>query len=707
MWLLLAVLCVGCSDGSVAVPTPTQPPAMPMQAATPTEPATPIQIATPISTPTPTATPPTTAHGGPYLTSTLEELIFLADTITRVKLLSVQPSVEDTGSDYVEGPIPIFVFRFQAIEYLKGTGNTELTVKVPVMTGRTSPGKEIAQQWASNYLSVRDTQWDSREAVIFLNDNAVLYESSDSEDSSGQIPKTYQFMGPHKFTVDINTYAITSGYNRAWLPATTSDAASGVSGSTEMWYFTQAPPAHSQGVSGAASTDTPSISLSELKGKIKANNDLMAKGKDIVGFEECIQWSLSDATIRQHLPLSPSSDTRSIQSGQPEGTRLWPVPVQYRESPVYGKWWTSGEDSQLFVLRITNDPDNDPKTGYAWEEVTTRPVPGGTYTIYVKSQPAAWVPCDYNPEKDINLRELIITVTAATGTLHEAFFDPVAIGAGFGADATNGVLKPASFTPTDGSDMNIDSITWQEGQVKMRLTQHTTLSDKHIDFLALDASIALRLDFDAAVVVSDDGAQTLVWGVCKQPWKQGDLLMLRISESDGDVAGATSDESCLPATPTPTATPVPTATPIPTPTGPYITIGDATFAAEIADTPELRSKGLGERDSLPEQTGMLFVFPSGQASSFWMFGMRFPLDFVWIGEDCTVADLTENVQHYPPDTPSSELEIINPASPAAYTFEINAGEVAQFGIERGDSVQFHNINSEFAMCCENGACDGN
>ena len=165
------------------------------------------------------------------------------------------------------------------------------------------------------------------------------------------------------------------------------------------------------------------------------------------------------------------------------------------------------------------------------------------------------------------------------------------------------------------------------------------------------------------------------------------------------------------ATPSPapiaTPEPKPTATVIPTPTGPYITIGDATFAAEISDTPELRSKGLGERDSLPEQTGMLFVFPNGQASSFWMFGMRFPLDFVWIAEDCTVADLTENVQHYPPDTPSSELEIINPASPAAYTFEINAGEVAQFGIEIGDSVQFHNINSEFAKCCENRACDGN
>ena len=156
---------------------------------------------------------------------------------------------------------------------------------------------------------------------------------------------------------------------------------------------------------------------------------------------------------------------------------------------------------------------------------------------------------------------------------------------------------------------------------------------------------------------------------------------------------------------TPTLTP--TITPVPTPTGPAITIGDAEFAAEIADTPELRSKGLGERDSLAEQTGMLFIFSGGQASSFWMKGMRFPLDFVWIGTDCTVVDLTENVQHSPPDAPSSELEMFESSSPAAYTFEINAGEISRFGVERGDEVRFRNIESEFAMCCESGQCDGN
>ena len=140
-------------------------------------------------------------------------------------------------------------------------------------------------------------------------------------------------------------------------------------------------------------------------------------------------------------------------------------------------------------------------------------------------------------------------VTAPAGTVHEAFFDPVAIGAGFGADATNGVLKPASFTPSGGSATTISGIGWEPEKVKIRLSPHTTLADKHIDFLALDASIALRLDFDDAVVMSDNGAQTLVWGVCNQPWKAGDLLMLRISASPQNLTGVTNDAACGPPTP--------------------------------------------------------------------------------------------------------------------------------------------------------------
>ncbi|MCH8062355.1 MAG: DUF192 domain-containing protein [Chloroflexi bacterium] len=127
-------------------------------------------------------------------------------------------------------------------------------------------------------------------------------------------------------------------------------------------------------------------------------------------------------------------------------------------------------------------------------------------------------------------------------------------------------------------------------------------------------------------------------------------------------------------------------------------IGDVTFAAEIANTGELRTRGLSERDSLDSQTGMLFIFDDGRASAFWMKGMRFPLDFVWIGSGCTVVAVTKDVPNAAPETPSSELPLYRSFVEAEYNLEINAGEVERLGISVGDSVAFEGINVRGASC---------
>jgi uncharacterized membrane protein (UPF0127 family) len=129
-----------------------------------------------------------------------------------------------------------------------------------------------------------------------------------------------------------------------------------------------------------------------------------------------------------------------------------------------------------------------------------------------------------------------------------------------------------------------------------------------------------------------------------------------------------------------------------------VRVGDVAFKVEVADTTPKRVRGLSGRESLPPQTGMLFVFDDGRASAFWMKDMLFPLDFVWIGADCTVVDITENVPNPAPDTPDSALPIYESAAPAAYNLEINAGEAAQFGLKVGDEASFSNITSEQARC---------
>ena len=105
-------------------------------------------------------------------------------------------------------------------------------------------------------------------------------------------------------------------------------------------------------------------------------------------------------------------------------------------------------------------------------------------------------------------RELTISVTAPAGTLHEAFFDPVAIGSAVGADATNGVLKPAAFT-VGGARATISSLKWESGTATMTLNPSASLAGHAVDFIALDGSVSLTLSFDDAT----QSGGTLTWSV--------------------------------------------------------------------------------------------------------------------------------------------------------------------------------------------------
>ena len=112
-----------------------------------------------------------------------------------------------------------------------------------------------------------------------------------------------------------------------------------------------------------------------------------------------------------------------------------------------------------------------------------------------------------------------------------------------------------------------------------------------------------------------------------------------------------------------------------------IKVGSHAFEIEIANTAASRAQGLSGREKLKDNEGMLFVFPSVGSHSFWMMGMNFHLDFVWILDD-EVAGITENVQ------PEKKLfpTILYPLIPVNKVLEINAGEAAKRGIKAGDKV---------------------
>lgn len=114
-------------------------------------------------------------------------------------------------------------------------------------------------------------------------------------------------------------------------------------------------------------------------------------------------------------------------------------------------------------------------------------------------------------------------------------------------------------------------------------------------------------------------------------------------------------------------------------------INGVNLKVEVADTQAKRSKGLSGRQTLASDEGMLFVFPKPDKYQFWMKGLTFPLDFVWIrGEK--VVDLLENIP--PPASEQTEsLPIYQSKQDADQVLEINAGMIRNLNIKVGDIVQ--------------------
>ena len=122
-----------------------------------------------------------------------------------------------------------------------------------------------------------------------------------------------------------------------------------------------------------------------------------------------------------------------------------------------------------------------------------------------------------------------------------------------------------------------------------------------------------------------------------------------------------------------------------------VRIGEADFFVEIADTPGLISKGLSGRISMPEHAGMLFVFPEEDIRTFWMKGMLFPLDLIWINESCNVVDITHGARLPDEDIEGSELVLYKPRTAARYTLEVNAGTAVRTAVSIGDEVVFEGL----------------
>jgi uncharacterized membrane protein (UPF0127 family) len=108
---------------------------------------------------------------------------------------------------------------------------------------------------------------------------------------------------------------------------------------------------------------------------------------------------------------------------------------------------------------------------------------------------------------------------------------------------------------------------------------------------------------------------------------------------------------------------------------------------EVATTPAQTERGLGYRDALAPDAGMIFDLHTTRSIGFWMKGMRFALDMVWIGEDKRVVAITAGIQPQP-GVPDGQLLRHSPNTPVRYVLELNAGAAERLGILTGTQLSF-------------------
>jgi hypothetical protein len=111
----------------------------------------------------------------------------------------------------------------------------------------------------------------------------------------------------------------------------------------------------------------------------------------------------------------------------------------------------------------------------------------------------------------------------------------------------------------------------------------------------------------------------------------------------------------------------------------HLTISGHAMVAEVAATDPDRTQGLMYRRMLPENRGMLFVFPQTAMHAMWMMNTYLPLSVAFLDESGVIV----NIEDMEPHTRTTHGAI----RPARYALEANLGWFRKRGIKPGAKVE--------------------
>jgi len=118
------------------------------------------------------------------------------------------------------------------------------------------------------------------------------------------------------------------------------------------------------------------------------------------------------------------------------------------------------------------------------------------------------------------------------------------------------------------------------------------------------------------------------------------------------------------------------------PATPSVELKGSTYSIEIAEDNAAREHGLMDRESMPADHGMLFIFQDDAMRAFWMKNCKFPQDMLFFDAQRKLISVQRNV----PACTADPCPAYSSGAPARYVLELNAGQAEKLGVHPGDEL---------------------
>ena len=121
---------------------------------------------------------------------------------------------------------------------------------------------------------------------------------------------------------------------------------------------------------------------------------------------------------------------------------------------------------------------------------------------------------------------------------------------------------------------------------------------------------------------------------------------------------------------------------------PSVELKGKRYTVELADTPELRERGLMFRRDMPADAGMLFIHDNEEPLAYWMKNTYIPLDILYFDSKLRLVSAQLGV---PPCGDQPRCPTFASAGPAQYVLELNAGQATALDLKPGEPLRLMGV----------------